>query len=121
MEAENSTEQSKIDKLLGHVVECAETRFDIVAIDIQDKVTQILASMASIAVVALCLVFVVLLLSIGVAMYLSDYFQSAFIGFLYVAGFYLIVGVVVIFSRNKLIKLPIINGLLKKINFHEEN
>ncbi|MGZ3919318.1 MAG: phage holin family protein [Bacteroidia bacterium] len=121
MEADNSIGKHKIDKLLGHVVECAETRFDIVAINVQDKVTQILASMASIAVVFILLSFVVFLISIGVAIYLSQYFHNPFKGFLYVAAFYLVVSVVVIFTRNKLIKLPIINGLLKKINFHEED
>ncbi len=121
MEEENPTEENKVDKLIGHVIECAETRFDLVAINIQDKVTEILASMASIAVVAVLFIFVVLLLSIGAAMYLSDYFHSAFIGFLYVAAFYFVLGLVVIFTRRNLIKMPIINGLLRKINFHEED
>jgi hypothetical protein len=121
MEAENKAEQSKMDKLIGHVIECAETRFDLVAIDIQDKVSEILASMASIALVAMLLGFVVLLVSIGAAMYLSEYFESAFIGFILLAAFYLVVAVIVWVARARLVKLPVINAVLKKINFHEED
>ncbi|MCW3076579.1 MAG: hypothetical protein JWO32_1188 [Bacteroidetes bacterium] len=121
MEAENQIEEGKVDKLISHVIECAETRFDIVAIEVQDKVSEILASIASIAVVVILMSFVVLLLSIGAAMYLSNYFQSAFIGFFYVAAFYFVVALIVIFTRKNLIKIPIINTLLKKINFHEED
>jgi hypothetical protein len=121
MEAEKKAEENKMDKLIGHVIECAETRFDLVAIDIQDKVSEILASMASIALVVMLVGFVILLLSIGAAMYLSEYFGSVFMGFLLVAGFYVALTCVVLVTRKRLVKLPVINAVLKKINFHEED
>lgn len=121
MEEENKTEETKVDRLVGNVIECAETRIDLMAINIQDKVTEVLASMASVAVIMLLLGLVVLLLSIGAAMYVSEYFNSSFIGFLYVGAFYFVVALVIFFARKSLIKLPIINALLKKINFHEED
>lgn len=121
MEEENKADENKLDRLFGHVIECAETRIDLAAINIQDKMSEILASIASVAVVGLLMSFVLLLLSIGAALYLSDYFQSSFIGFLYVAGFYFVTAILVIITRKSLIKLPIINALLKKINFHEED
>jgi hypothetical protein len=64
---------------------------------------------------------VVLLLSIGAAMYLSEYFGSAFMGFVALAGFYFVAAIVVWITRKKLVKLPVINAVLRKINFHEEN
>lgn len=121
MEAENKTEENKIDRIAGNAIEYAETRMDLMAINIQDKVSEVMASIASIAVLTLIMAFVVLLLSIGAAMYLSQYFDSAFIGFIYVAGFYFVLALILFFTRKTLIKLPIINGLLKKINFHEED
>lgn len=121
VEAEEKVEQNKVDKLIGHVIECAETRFDLVAIDIQDKVSELLASMAALALVGMLMGFVVLLLSIGAAMYLSEYFDSGFMGFIVLAAFYLVVAIVAWVLRRRLVKLPVINAVLRKINFHEED
>jgi hypothetical protein len=118
---EQESSESKVDRLVAHVIECAETRFDIIALDVQDKVSDILASMASIVIMGVLITFVVLLLSIAAAIYISGYYESPYIGFVYVAGFYALLAFVLLVSRKRLIKLPIINGLLKKINFHEEN
>ncbi len=121
MEAEDKKELDKVEKLAIHVIQCAETRFDLAAINVQDKTAQVLASIASIVVLGMLIALVIFLTSIGVAMYISNYFESTFLGFFYVAVFYLLAAVIVYFTRNKLIKLPIVNGLLKKINFHEED
>jgi hypothetical protein len=121
MEEEIKPEVNKIEKLISNVIECAETRFDIVAIDVQDKVSDILASIASIAVLGVMAIFAVLLMSIGAAMYLSHYFDSDFAGFFCVSAFYLLVGFILFLKRREWIMLPIINALLRKINFHEEN
>jgi uncharacterized membrane protein YqjE len=121
MEIENKKELDRVEKLAVHVIQCAEARFDLAAINIQDKTAEILASIASLAVLGILLIFVILLLSIGIALYISHSLQSTFIGFLYVAFFYLVLAVFFYFTRKRLIKLPIINALIKKINFHEED
>ena len=114
-------ELNKVEKLAGHIKEYAETRFDLVALTLQDKVTSILSSLVSSIIGAILVLFVILFISIGGALWLGDYLHSPFIGFFYVAGFYLLVTFIMIFYREKWIKTPMINGLLKKINSHEEN
>ncbi|MCE3226375.1 MAG: hypothetical protein K0S32_926 [Bacteroidetes bacterium] len=121
MEEEKKSEGGKMEKLISNVVECAETRFDLVAIDVQDKVSDILASIASIAIFGIMVAFALLLLSVGTAMYLAYYFDSFFKGFCVVGVFYLVVGSVLYIKRKDWIRLPIINAVLKKINFHEED
>lgn len=114
-------EENKVEKLLANVIECVETRYDLVAIDVQDKVSDIMASVAFTVILGALIAFSLLLLSIGGAMYISDYFESAYIGFVYMSLLYVALALVIYFGRNKLIKLPIINSLLKKFNFHAEN
>lgn len=121
MEAENKKELDKVEKLVSHVIQFAETRFDITAINLQDRTADIIASIASITVLGILVTFIILLLSIGAAMYISDRVNSTFIGFLYVALFYVLLAVLIYVKRKSMIKLPIINGLLKKINLHEED
>jgi hypothetical protein len=77
--------------------------------------------MASVALIGLMFAFMLLLLSIGAAIYLSQRYNSSFIGFAYVSGFYLVAGILLFVSRKRLIRLPVINMLLKRINVNEEN
>ncbi len=114
-------ELTKVETLIGYVKEYAETKFDLVVLNIQDKVTDIVASTVSSLIATILIVFIVLFASIGCALWLGNYFQNSFMGFFCISGFYLVVALIVILNRSKWIKSPLINALIKKINFHEEN
>jgi hypothetical protein len=114
-------EQSKIEKLVSDVKDYAETRLDIAVLEVQDKATSVISSIAASVVVGVIGVIVLLFLSIGAAWALGEYIHSPSIGFFSVAGFYLLLGLILYLGREKLIKLPIINAILKKITFHENN
>ncbi|HKR06282.1 MAG TPA: phage holin family protein [Bacteroidia bacterium] len=116
MEGEN-----KVEQLIRNIKEYAETRFDIALLDIQDKISEILSSIASIAIVAIISIFIIFFTSVGAAWWIGQVLHNPSIGFFCVAGFYLLVAIIIIVNRDKWIKLPIINGLLKKININEED
>lgn len=112
---------NKVEQILSNVKEYAETRFDLVAINTQDKVSDVLSSIASVVVVSILSLFIVFFGSVGVAWWIGQLAHNPSIGFFSVAGFYLLVTIIVYVNRDKWIKLPIINSLLKKININEEN
>jgi uncharacterized membrane protein YqjE len=114
-------ELNKVENLIGHIKEYAETRFDLVALNLQDKGAEVLSSIVSSIIGTVLTLFVILFSSLGVALWLGNYFKNSFIGFFCIAVFYLVVALVVIVNRQKWIKTPIINSLIKKVNFHEEN
>lgn len=115
-------EKHKVEKLFGDVKEYAETKLDIMALNIQDKGSDIAASAASVLTLGIVLVFILLFLSLGAALIVGHYcFNDTSIGFFCVAGFYLVVFIVLYYCRTKLIKMPLINFILKKIHFHEED
>ncbi len=114
-------EKNKVERLLQHVEEYAETRIDLVALNVQDKLGSVLSSIASIVILWILSVFIFLFASVGAAWWIGDYFNSPSIGFFAIAGFDLLVAALVYFNREKWIKLPITNALIKKINFHEED
>jgi uncharacterized membrane protein YqjE len=114
-------EQNKIEKLAGHIREYVETRVDLAIINIQDKVSDILSSIASVVILLILLIFVLFFTSVGVAWSIGQRVNDLSMGFYYVAGFYLLAGIVIYISREKLIRLPIINALIKKININEED
>jgi len=118
---EVAEEKTSVEKLIGHVKSYAETRFDLLLIDAQDKFTSGLSSVVSIFIIGMLIFFGSLFLSVAVAWWIGVYFHSPSIGFFCIAGFYLLAALILYFNREKWIKLPLINSLLKKINIHEED
>jgi hypothetical protein len=114
-------EKNKVEKLFKHMEEYAETRFDLVVLNIQEKMGNVASSVASAVLLSVFSVFILLFASIGGAWMIGEDFQSPSIGFFSIAGFYLLVAVLIYINREKWIKLPITNALLRKINIHEED
>jgi len=83
--------------------------------------SNVLSSIASAAVVAILGVLILFFASLGAAWYIGQSLNNPSIGFFCIAGFYLIVAIILIINRDKWIKLPVINTLLKKISIHEED
>jgi hypothetical protein len=111
----------KAEQLVSNIKEYAETRCDIALLNMQDKVSNVLSSIASAAVVAILGVLILFFASLGAAWYIGQSLNNPSIGFFCIAGFYLIVAIILIINRDKWIKLPVINTLLKKISIHEED
>lgn len=114
-------ETNKIEKMFADVKDYAETSIDIFALNAQDKVSDVMSSIASIAILGVLTMFTIMLLSISGAWLLGEYLHSPSIGFFCVAVFYLLLGVILYVNRKNWIKLPVINAILKKITFHENN
>lgn len=114
-------EKNKAEQLISNMKEYAETRFEIVLLNIQDKVSDLLSSMAAALIAGILGIFILFFISVGAAWWIGQMLQNPSIGFFCVAGFYLLVAIIVLLNQDKWIKLPIINAVLKKINIHEED
>ena len=114
-------EKNKVEKLFTDVKEYAETKLDLAVLSVQDKGSDLLGSAASIIVIGIVILFVLLFLSLGAALIIGHCFHNPSMGFFLIAGVYILLGIIIYFSRKKLIKMPVVNALLKNINFHEED
>ncbi|MES2140598.1 MAG: phage holin family protein [Bacteroidota bacterium] len=114
-------ENNKVEKFLTDVKEYAEVRFDLVSLNIQDKFSDIVSSLVSIIVLSVLALLILLFAGIGGALWLGEYFNNAPIGFFCITGFYILLAIILFFSREKLIKFPIMNSLIKKIHLNDEN
>jgi hypothetical protein len=114
-------EQNKLEKMVSDIKEYAETRFDIIVLNTQDKATHVISSIATSVILGVLGFFILVFVSIGGAWALGEYFNSPSIGFFSVAGFYLLVAILLYINREKWIQMPIINSILKKITFHEND
>ncbi len=111
MEVENN-----IEKLISNLKDYAETRYTIGVLTAQSKTASILSILAVATIVGVLAVLVLLFISIGVAWMIGDYFHQLSLGFLIVAGFYLLVAIIILLNREKWIMNPILNGFIKSVN-----
>ena len=109
-------EQNIVEKLVNHIKEYTETRYNIIILSIQDKFSNTLSSVISIVILGALVIFSLFFASISAAWQIGKYFHSPSIGFLCVSGFYILVTLILFFNRETWIKLPIINALIKKLN-----
>ena len=114
-------EKDRLDDILAKSKDYVETRIDLIAINIQDRMTDILSSVVTVAVLWVFGVFALSMLSVGIALSISQYYNDPPLGFYCVGGSYFLMGLVIYLKRKDWIKLPITNVLLTKINFHEED
>lgn len=104
---------SQIELLLEKVKDYIETRIELLKLRAIDKSSGILATVISVFVLAIFSIFFLILLSIGLALWIGELLGKSYYGFFIVALVYIIIGLVIFFSRNKWIKPPVESMMIK--------
>ncbi|MGF2412104.1 phage holin family protein [Ferruginibacter sp.] len=106
---------AKAEELAGTIKEYINTRIEAVKLSAAEKSSAIIANLIAGAVVALVFIFFIMLASISAALLLGLWIGATWAGFLMVAGLYLLAAIIVWKARGKLIRLPIMNALIKQL------
>jgi hypothetical protein len=114
-------EPTRLDSAVQHLKNYFETRWNLLVLNASEKASDIISSIASVFLIALCMAFVLLFLSISTALWIGNSLENNSMGFLIVALFYLVIAIVLIFFKDKLIKVPVINKILTSIYNDGEN
>jgi len=113
MEAQNLKEDAK--DILNHAGDYAETFYKLNLVRLTKKVSDV----ASVVVNSLLIFFIslciLLFISFAGAWWLGDIVQNRALGFLIIAGFYLLIILVLVLMRKKVISPFIRNTLIRKI------
>ena len=106
---------SSLKDLIEKTQDYIETRIELTRLKTIDKSTDVLATMITLVLVAfmglLCFVF----LSFGLAYVLGSLTGSTATGFFIVAGIYGLALLLAVLLREKLIKTPVSNTVIKKL------
>jgi uncharacterized membrane protein YqjE len=93
-------ERFKIDELLKNVVGYLETRVELVKLEAKEEVAKILARLLLFTLLMLLFAMFVIISSITFGLYLNYLLESAFLGMVIVSGFYFLILVILITTRN---------------------
>lgn len=91
----------KLDTLIDHLTGFVETRIALMKVEIQEEIARVLSKAMVFLVVVAVLTLFVLLFSIAVSYEIAKH-VGMFGGFAIVAGFYLLLGLLVIVFRSEI-------------------
>lgn len=113
---EQSPEQSPmLEELVDHVKDCVTTKSKIVALKAMDKVSNVSGLAVSCFVFGFIAAIILVLLSIGVAHYISMRMGDSFSGFFFVAGAYAVILLILFIGRNAFIRRPVANKIISEM------
>ena len=111
----------KLEGLTDHVKEYINTRVELTKLHLAEKTSLVLSNMIAVTIVVVLFLFVIVFGSIAGAWALSEWIGKSYSGFLIVSGFYLLLGIIVWVARDKLIRFPIMNAIIKQLQKNDED
>ena len=107
--------QKPIELLLERAVEYSKTSIELVKLKTLDKTADVVSSFVPHTAFFMLITSVMLFLNLGLAFWLGEILGKIFLGFFIVAGFYLIIALVLHFFLQKRIKEIIRNYIIKQV------
>jgi hypothetical protein len=108
-------EINSVEKLTENFKEYVNTRYDMVTLKVTQKTADIGSQSVAIILILLFASMFLLFINLAAAFFISAIFKINYAGFFIVAGFYLLLSLILILFRKKLVVLPLRNLIVKKI------
>lgn len=109
---ENTT--TTIEKLIEKAEVYSKTTLELCKFNAIYKAADIFSSLTIRLVLIVVVVLFSLMVNIGLAFYLGDYFGKNYYGFFVIALFYFFLGIIVYIFRNQWIKHPVSNFIISQ-------
>lgn len=93
---------SNISEIVNTIKNLIDVRLEMIQEGIRTRITSFIARIAILLLMGIFALFLLLFASFSLAFYLSEISRSPFLGFLYVAGIYLVILIILYFVRNSL-------------------
>ena len=105
-----------IESLLERAAEYGKTSFELLKLKALDKASDIVSSLIPHSVVLALIAVFMLFLNLGLAFWLGEILGRTFFGFLVVAGFYGIAGVIIHFFMHKWLKKKVSDFIINHVS-----
>ncbi len=109
------TKTSLIVSLFEHIEVYVETNIELLKLRVIRRLTNVISSLISSIVFLIFIILIVLMLNIGSALWLGEVTGKIYYGFFILALVYAVIGVILYFFRERLIKKPISNFIIIKL------
>jgi hypothetical protein len=113
LEMENQT--NSIESLVERLRNYGETRLELVKLKAINKSSGFVSVVVTYLVMVIIIVCCFLFINIGIALLLGELLGKPYYGFFIVAVFYAVTGMILFKLKDKWIKTPVINMMLKEL------
>ena len=104
-----------LETLLERASEYGKTSIELAKLKALEKTTEIVSSILPLSVVILLVVTSFLFLNLGLAFWLGEIFGNTYYGFIIVAVFYVLAGILIHFFLHKWIKRLVGDYFIKRV------
>jgi len=112
---------AKVEELADHVKDYVKTKIASVKLNAAAKTSKLISNLIAGLIVAGVFLIFIIFGSIAAALALSAWIGKMYAGFLIVAGIYLLGGIIVWSSRERLLRIPIMNSMISQLFKDDEN
>ena len=114
------SEYVKIDGLTQSIKQYIGTNIELIQLEVINRFSVIGASLISIILIGIIGILFVLFISIGAGFYLSYLLGNYYFGFAIIAGFYLLLFLILIIGKKKLFEKPLQDKIIQKTIYTNE-
>ncbi|SDC98741.1 Putative Holin-X, holin superfamily III [Williamwhitmania taraxaci] len=111
----NMIEQQRLEDLTESAKQYLNTNIELLKFEATERTSVIGSGLISRLLVGMVSLLFVLFISIAAGFYLSELLGDSYSGFLIVAGFYFLLGLILIIGRKKLIETPLRDKFIRSI------
>lgn len=115
-EHEEEEEQSLIDKIKEYV----GLRIELAKLSAVEKGSKLFATIVTDSIIGILLVLTFVFASFGLCFYLSEVIGNTYVGFFIVAGFYLLICLIIYAVKDSIIEKRLSNRMITKV-FKDRN
>src|SRR3954468_8185198 len=106
-------EKTQVELLLVHLRDFLKESFNLLVLNTYEKVSRIISGITSVLLIGTLLGFILLFISIGLALWIGRLMNESFVGFFIVGGIYLLMALIFYSNRSRWIQTSIIDVMLK--------
>jgi hypothetical protein len=110
----------KAEELAGDIREYINVKLESVKLSLAEKISKMVAGVIAGFIVAAVGFLFIIFLGIALGFLLGSLLGSTWLGFLLVAGIYLLAAVIIWSAKTRIIQLPLMNSILSQLNQNEE-
>jgi len=112
LNAETVTVKELIDRSILYI----ETNVELIKLKLINKGSSVVSAFLAYIIIAVFVLMLIAMVSIGAAIWLGKLLGEVYYGFFIIGGFFLLLILIIYGLREKWLKIPITNSLLKNLH-----
>lgn len=108
-------EFNKAEELISQLKNYINTEIELVKLTFAEKVSKIFSQFIAVLLVGVIFLFFIIFFSVALGYLLGQWLGQMWIGFLIIAVLYLLIGIITWLLREKLIRIPIMNAIIRQL------